>query len=686
MATRWKILDEGLSGGDMSRIQELSTLLGIDPLIAKLAYLRGHRTPLEIHDYLHSPLSLMHSPFAMSGMEEGVDRFKRAVRDKEKIGIFADSDLDGITSLTVLYKFLSMFGVEPMYRCLKNDETYGLTTDMVDEFISSKVALLITVDSGIRDIREIEYARSKNIDVIVTDHHEPDEVLPDAIVLNPKQENCSYPYRDLAGVGVVFKFCIGTLFSYLPTYNRDVHLVQAGAGGYKTATIVNGIPRSRVEYPGKKGFLEFIEKADPRDMFILYGEYDIPATGNCGPSIYSLQVLAGKTSSPGEDFLDDLCRELSINSSLFQDTLDVLIRVFFGLQLHGSEKMMRFIHEALPLVSIGSIADVMPMTGENRLLVRTGMEMLRRSDHRGLQSILQGGTLNTKDISWNIAPLLNTPGRFGRTELTVDFFLRNEPLQISETVRQIKSLNSSRKELVKSVIAEIRAGIEKGRISSAGNIIFIMRDDIPDGLSGLIANRLVDETGKPVIVFSMSEDSGLVKGSGRAPGDNEFFSRVQEYSHLFDRFGGHEQAFGFTIEHDNIEPLKRSLEKSGLPAVTDHEETADMVLDISQVSTGLADTLSILEPFGRDNREPVFVSKKIRAASFNRFGDGSHGKYSIDTGRGPVYAVGWKKADVMEKMHGNGGLMDLYYTIEKNEFRGITEPRMVIVELRDSLT
>jgi single-stranded-DNA-specific exonuclease len=210
---------------------------GIEKTIGSILFSRGIRRKEEINTFLFPELNNFHSPFLMTGIPEAVSRIRKALEKKELIAIFADSDLDGITSLTILYDLLSKCGSTPEIRYPKNKEGYGLTCDIIDEFIESGISLLITVDSGIRDIDEIKYAASKGIETIITDHHEPDTIYPDAIIINPKMPYCIYPFKDLAGVGVALKLAHALLFSYTAGYNKKFILIYSS----KTKIIIHSI-------------------------------------------------------------------------------------------------------------------------------------------------------------------------------------------------------------------------------------------------------------------------------------------------------------------------------------------------------------------------------------------------------------------------------------------------------------
>ncbi|MCL2026210.1 MAG: DHH family phosphoesterase, partial [Leptospirales bacterium] len=205
MKKNWMVRDPG-----QPLIDELSRELSLDARLVRLIANRGYKSPQEIKDFLNPHPSKMLNPFLLSGMKDAVELVRRVLALGGPIGIFTDSDLDGLTSLTLL-RYIFSKQAELICRFPRNDETYGLTSGIIDEFYAAHCKLIITADSGIRDLKEIAYARSLGMDVIVTDHHEPDSILPDAVVVNPKRLDCPYPYKQLSGVGVAFKFCLGFL-------------------------------------------------------------------------------------------------------------------------------------------------------------------------------------------------------------------------------------------------------------------------------------------------------------------------------------------------------------------------------------------------------------------------------------------------------------------------------------------
>ncbi|MCL1911906.1 MAG: single-stranded-DNA-specific exonuclease RecJ [Leptospirales bacterium] len=655
MKENWRVRDAG-----EPLIEELSRELSLDARLVRLAANRGYESPREIRGFLNPHPSKILNPFLLNGMREAVALVREALATGRRIGVFTDSDLDGLTSLALLRQVFSK-QAELVCRFPKNDETYGLTTGIIDEFHAAHCGLIITADSGIRDLKEIAYARSLGINVIVTDHHEPDAVLPDAVIINPKRSDCRYPYKQLAGVGVAFKFCLGLLLSYLPSYKITFLLVAALENSFAGVLVREGVQVGSEIFGRIEDAAEYIAKAADEQFHIVCENKAIKdALASTGRKVYSVSELlpaafnGSRQSSPAE-----IAAILGVE--VYESADKVLTDVFFELQRISSPKITAFIDYALSFVSIGSIADVVPLTGENRVLTACGLNTLGKIQHDGLAKALGGGKIDSKRISWELAPLLNSPGRFGNAALTADFFMDTPGV-----LERIRKINEERKKL-------IQLSVEKSRPRHFGNkFAAVFYDDIPEGMAGLIANRLLDNMRKPVIAFAYPQNGGLVKGSGRAEDNVDFLSAAESAGELFERIGGHPQAFGFTLKPENVEPFleKISLFMEGLNT----DEPAlyiDMEIRKNDITSDFLTLIAFAGPFGKGNEEPLFLLRGVRLDSFARFGnDNSHAKFVIDRDRN-ISAVGWGMADAIEKLSKTGLPVDMVFNIADEGSWGI---------------
>ncbi|MCP4130156.1 MAG: single-stranded-DNA-specific exonuclease RecJ [bacterium] len=695
-----------------------SDLFNLDERLAAMLCARGIEEPEQVFRFLYPGFSDLHSPFRLKGAHEAVARIRQALEKREKIGVFADSDLDGLTSLVILHTLFARMNVDIFYRFPKNDETYGLSRTIIDEFKKENVDLVITVDSGIRDVEEISYGKSCGIDFIISDHHEQDTDLPDAIIVNPKQDECGYPFKSLAGVGVAFKLGHAVLLSYLPGYNRLFMLIAEDGDFASVSCIRNSIVETMEEQVSSEEQEKRIAALDEHDRVIVFGR-----NRDKERALELQEKFPDRKIYKLEDFIQPLLRspasqekidpeKLSIEEIAglfsrkgaprkmpFMGTMTLVNKIFLDIQAKSSAKIYDFLCSVMGFVSIGTIADIMPLVEENRSLVKLGLEFLSRTEHRGLSVLLedlfmqkeqygstgtQKKTVSSKMVGWDIAPLLNTPGRFGKSSLTADFFLENDPEKIASIITAIKTMNKERKDLVKELFTDIIEEIKSSAHEMEQSLIFVQSEKVPDGLSGLLANRICNDLNKPVILISTPGKEGVVKGSGRSSGDFDFFSFVEALAHKFERLGGHKQAFGFSVKLEAIDEIIEELQRQIAQQYTGGEKTKiDLELGIEQIDSSFIDSLAFMEPYGKDNEEPLFLTRNVLIEEFTRFGkEKNHGRYTIKTGNN-IRAIGWKLADEMEQFFNNNSSLDIVYRLENNEYNGYVNPRMIIVDICD---
>ncbi|MDR3238044.1 MAG: single-stranded-DNA-specific exonuclease RecJ, partial [Spirochaetia bacterium] len=611
MKQNWKIRNP-----EESLVKELAARLSLDAKLVRLIVNRGYMTPEEINEFLNPHPSRMLNPFLLMGMRDAVTLARAALAEKKRIGVFADSDLDGLTSLTLLKYVLSkQSDIVPRFPV--NAESYGLTTSVIDEFHAAGCALIITADSGTRDIREIAYARSLGIDVIVTDHHEPDELLPDAVIINPMQKECPYPYKHLSGVGVAFKFCLALLLSYLPSYDIIFLLLAETPSALAGVPVKNGLPLARKTFDSPARAAEYVSSIGAPVSIVC--ENASLKEKMSGGKVYTLSgLLPAGFHAAGKDIpLSGMSALLGLARSA--DKLDMFTAIFFEIQRISSPKILDFMSYALSLVSIGNIADIVPLRGENRVLTACGLTELGKTTHSGLAKILGPGRVDSKKIGWELAPLLNSPGRFGNAGLTADFFISGSV----DVLDRIHKINEERKEI-------INESVENAELRYFGNkFVTASYEGIPEGMAGLIANRLLDSAQKPVIVLVSQPEEGIVKGSGRAGAGFEFLSVVKPMTELFERMGGHQQAFGFSIKQENVEVLLERVSKAmDLLDTAEPVVNIDMEIQKEDITKNFLTLMRLAEPFGRENEEPLLLMKNVPLDSFSRFGKNNlHGKF-----------------------------------------------------------
>jgi single-stranded-DNA-specific exonuclease len=329
--------------------------------------------------------------------------------------------------------------------------------------------------------------------------------------------------------------------------------------------------------------------------------------------------------------------------------------------------------------ALGTIADLVNLTDENRTLTKYGIESLSRKNHTGLSMIINDSKVNCKFIAWNIAPILNTPGRFGRANMTVEFLLNSGSENINELFLTIKELNEKRKSIVIQEYERLLADLENNSLINDKLIVLISQID-EDGLTGLIANKIIDKLLKPVIV-AVKIDSEFVRGSGRSPDGVNFLEMLSPYIPNFEKVGGHAQAFGFTLKHSLIEEvfLRINDDFNNLKQLS-VTKTIDLELKLSDISIEFINSLLVLEPFGRGNEVPVFIVKNVIPTEFILLGEKNHGKYLFSENKSLV-AVGWSMAAEMKEYFDKKDKIDIVFELEINEFRDVCSPQMRILDI-----
>ena len=429
MPQRWT-----LRAAPSERVMALASACAIQPLLAQCLVARGVRDAAEAQTILNAPLEALHDPFSMRDMGRAVERLCKAIADGERIAVYGDYDVDGITATTLLVTFLRECGVSATYRLSNRfSEGYGMHTDAVDELIDGGVTLIVTTDMGVSNADDIAYAAERGADVIVTDHHEPPETLPPAYaVLNPKRHDCPYPFKGLAGVGVTFK-------------------------------LVTGL-RSAL----RQG--SFFRAAPP------------------------------------------------------------------NLKRHTD------------LIAVGTVADVVPLTGENHLLVKHGLEELSDTRKVGLQALkqvagLEGKRVTARQVGYILAPRLNAVGRLGDATIGVKLLLARREEEALELARHLEAENKRRKSIQEAVFNEACRLVEQS--VPLPPALVLASEVWHQGVIGIVANKLADLYWRPTMLITVDGDVG--KGSARSIPHLDLYEALRRCDGWLEEFGGHRSAAGCTM-------------------------------------------------------------------------------------------------------------------------------------------
>ena len=495
-STRWifaSLPEESLS--------DFAARLRVSKPVATLLWQRGYRDTESAEAFLRPSFSRLHDPFEFRDMRAAVDRITKAIRDRERILLYGDYDVDGTTSIAVLSATLRLLGAEPAYHIPHRlRDGYGIHADVIEREAALGTRLIISVDTGIRAAEEVLLAQRLGIDMIVTDHHLPDGQLPPACaVLNPNRHDSTYPERLLCGVGVTFKLVQGLLKeSGWPTNKQD-----------------------------------------------------------------------------------------------------------------------RLLTSLLKLVAIGTIADVVPLTGENRTLVRLGLEGLRGSTSPGLAALMEiagfrPGELPTSgQIAFRIAPRINAAGRMADAGEVVEMLLTQDSARARAIAETLNALNGERQVAEREIVANILDQCEQHPPKDSDCALVFSGQDWHRGVVGIVASRLVERYARPVFVLGGDGDSGLFQGSGRSIRAFSLVDALETMPELFERFGGHHMAAGVTLRSSRVDEFRERLRAYAGSRLSASDMTTtlsiDATVDGAEVGETLANEVEALGPFGLGNPTPIFA-------------------------------------------------------------------------------
>lgn len=484
---------------DMQKVLDIASEFSLSIPLSQILHSRGYITKDAIEDYLFSSEAKdVASAKLMKDAEKAVDRILKAIENKEKILVFGDYDVDGITSSSLMMTALSPLGADiNFYLPHRVKDGYGLSTKVVNRAADNNYKVVITVDNGTTAFEQAKVAKERGIDLIITDHHQPHGDLPDAYaIVNPHQKDCEYPFKEFAGVGVTFKI-----------------------------------------------------------LTLLYEKLD---------------------------------KQLP--------------------------------EKAYELLLLGTVADVVPLLGENRFWVRYGLQWANTKESLSLRVLKENGKctrpkLSSLDVGFRIAPQINALGRLEDPRQGVAFLLGADEKQARHIGSVLYQLNEARKQIERAIFEDVETLIENGTIDlTKEKIILAGGKKWPPGVIGLVASRLVGKYGRPVLLFHLT-DKGKAKGSCRTIEPFNIFEALTESTELLDQFGGHAMAAGLALDQDKLSDLKQALEARADRLLTESDLQQKLVCDaaitLPDVGTKMVRDMEYLEPFGAKNSQPVFYLKNV---------------------------------------------------------------------------
>jgi len=557
---------------DDAETASLAAALSIHPTVARLLCLRGLHDPETAARFLAPSLDHLHDPFLMADMDKAVDRLEQAIASRQRIAIHGDYDVDGITSTVILRRALEMLGGDVVHFIPERlRDGYGLQPTAIERLHAEGVHLIVSVDCGIRGVDAARRARELGVDLIITDHHEPDGTLPPALaIINPKRRDCAYPDKNLAGVGVALK------------------LVQALCG------------------------------------------------------------RAGKA---------------------------------------------KWLPAFVKIAAIGTLADVVPLVGENRVIAKLGLGSLSSARHTvGLRALLEasgltGRTIDSYQVGFILAPRVNAAGRMSTPDIATRLLLANDEAGIADAralAQQLNEENLRRQNEEADLVAQARKAIETDPAIGAHNVLVVGGEGWHRGVIGIAASKLVDAYHKPSIVLSIEGD--VAHGSCRSIPAFDMLDALERCSDLFLRFGGHKQAAGLTMQAERV-PEFRARINAHADAVLEPDHLRprlriDSALSLRQITPDLVAGLNALAPFGLANPRPVFHAMPVEIVDGPRPLKDRHLKMTFRQDGRSFRAIAWRAAERAAFLTEHRAGVNLAFSLEQNEYQGETYLELNVADVK----
>jgi single-stranded-DNA-specific exonuclease len=553
-------------------IPALQEELKVDAIVARLLTLRGISTYEEAKLFFRPELSQLHDPFLMKGMRVAIDRINTAISKNEKVLIFGDYDVDGTTAVSIVYSFFKDhiqhidYYIPDRYK-----EGYGISFKSIDFAVENNFSLIIALDCGIKANDKIAYANEKNIDFIICDHHLPGEILPKALaILDQKQSDCEYPYKELSGAGIGFK------------------LIQA--------------------YSRKAGLSE------------------------------------------------------------------------------------QYCYNYLDLVATSIAADIVPITGENRVMAYYGLEQINAHPRPGLKALLasnqQKSAVNIGTLVFTLGPRINAAGRIEHGSKAVELLTCEDEVKAAEFASAINDTNLQRRDLDLGTTTEAFSMLENDHLTVSRSSTVLFNENWHKGVVGIVASRLIERYYKPTIILTESE--GKVSGSARSVREYDVYSAIEKCADLLEQFGGHKFAAGLTLKRENVDAFKLKFEEVVSSSITADQLIpkieVDAELELFEISDKLLRILKQFGPHGPENMSPLFISKAVYDTGWGQVFGNNHLKLELFQHANPnvrFQAIAYDKGDFVNFFQRKIP-MDIVYKIQENEFKGASTIQLVIEGFRVS--
>ena len=700
-------------------IKQLNEKFNLSKLEASILARRNVTSSNALLYYLEDDLRFSHLPFLFKNMEDAVERILAAKEEGEKVLIFGERDVDGITSTAILYSYFKSQGMDISYRLPVGEDAYGLSIAAIDDFAKNYGSLIITVDCGISNIKEIDYANSLGIDVIVTDHHNPPEILPNALtIIDPKIADSGYPFKDISGAAVAYKLISALRFSKFDIYNQEYCLLNV------TKTELNTFKISCIKIRNLVKIAELTQE---------FTEFPISINSTALPEFLKGQVILAWNANTTKDYLQEIfgtridfnlidlqseiskeipfvagktieqinkCSKISKYTDYETTDLEALHNLFITyIEKINSKKYPKDAVDSsndLQLVTLAALADIMPMQNENRIFVKAGIHSMNNGKTRyGIAELLArlnlvGKPLNSTEISWKLIPTLNAAGRLGQSNLALELLISEDAIERERLAEKIIELNEQRKRFVEEAeFSTIQQAQESLEIYE-NKICLVADEKINKGITGILATKMVQKFQVPSIAITFTEDKTVAAGSMRSCRNCVATKLLDNFGDFFINHGGHDYAAGFSFDSSKLEAFKAKLKELSKDVILSDEGDeiiVDAELPTEYINPDLLPLVEKFEPFGEENKDLVFVSKSLKIQDAKIMGktEPYHLKLTFDCGKYKFPAIFWKEGERLNRDFKIGDKVDVLYTIGKNVFNGSITPQMIIIDIEKSI-
>ncbi len=698
------------------QIRRLHEQFGLDMLPASILARRGQTSSEQVKFFLEQELTYLHNPFLFDDMEEVVDRINEAITEGERVCVIGDRDVDGITSTALLVQELRNMGLQVSYQLPEGDEPYGMTLSGVDKAYADKVTLMISVDCGISNFTEIAHAHSLGIDTIVLDHHISGDTLPPALaIIDPKMPGSGYPFEHLAGCGVVAKVIWALRFSQTDFYREECILLHAQPGHdtviIQAMRIQNLLVIDRVIEEVNPGLipvsqskaLSFLSCGLP--ILVLDAQAELVQLKQAFGKKVDIHVVDMRPQmeavmpvmkNKGLFALSNLSRAIKY-SPFGRDELQVLYTLFIAYCMKRHPSLDGEYEAILDLVAIGTVADLMPMEDENRILVKRGLKVLAQGRRESLMPLfsmqnLLGKQLSTSDISWQISPVINASGRMGKPSVALEMLLSTELSQAEELAAQLLRLNKERQRLGEDAWDRLLKMAKDSHEATGSKLVLVEDSTLSRGITGVMASRLLKQFNAPAIVLATVGEE-RVSASMRSPDSFNARDFLSRFSDLFLDFGGHACAGGFSMDISNLKVFKQRVmdEIDTMDCLPEEvEEVAiDCTLPEAYMTPDIIKVVEFFEPYGEKNPPLVLLMEGALVESIqimnNKNGSVQHVKMTLAFGQYKWPALYWNAADRIGKDFDVGTAVDIAFRLGRNYFRNQESLQITILDLKPSV-